>query len=207
VSIDGLQPEHDRRRTPATYERILKNIAGQHVTIHCTVTGPMMKRAGYLDEFLAFWTPRPEIKRVWFSLFTPQLGDSLEEMLTREERARAIDEMRTLRVKYPKLDMPERLIQQFEAPPASPADCVFAQTTTNVSADLRTRITPCQFGGRPDCSACGCIASMGLAAIAAAKIAGFIPVGALFRASLKIGQAFGSGAALESGPPQLHVLQ
>ena len=27
VSIDGLQPEHDLRRAPATYERILKNIA------------------------------------------------------------------------------------------------------------------------------------------------------------------------------------
>ena len=27
VSIDGLQPEHDERRKPATYERILKNIA------------------------------------------------------------------------------------------------------------------------------------------------------------------------------------
>ena len=39
VSIDGLQPEHDIRRAPATYDRILKNIAGQCVTIHCTVTG------------------------------------------------------------------------------------------------------------------------------------------------------------------------
>src|SRR4051794_5075629 len=28
VSIDGLQPEHDVRRAPATYERILKHIAG-----------------------------------------------------------------------------------------------------------------------------------------------------------------------------------
>src|SRR5437667_2858116 len=27
VSIDGLQPEHDQRRKPATYDRILKNIA------------------------------------------------------------------------------------------------------------------------------------------------------------------------------------
>src|SRR4029077_13984231 len=27
VSIDGLQPEHDVRRAPATYDRILKNIA------------------------------------------------------------------------------------------------------------------------------------------------------------------------------------
>ncbi len=27
VSVDGLQPEHDRRRAPATYDRILKHIA------------------------------------------------------------------------------------------------------------------------------------------------------------------------------------
>src|SRR5262245_10891978 len=32
VSVDGLQPEHDARRAPATYERILKNIAGHRVT-------------------------------------------------------------------------------------------------------------------------------------------------------------------------------
>src|SRR6185437_1630121 len=48
VSIDGLQPEHDVRRKPATYERILGNIAGQRVTIHCTITAQMMRRAGYL---------------------------------------------------------------------------------------------------------------------------------------------------------------
>ncbi len=75
VSIDGLQPEHDIRRAPATYERILKNITGQRVTIHCTVTGQMMKRPGYLSDFLEFWTPRPEIRKIWFSLFTPQRGD------------------------------------------------------------------------------------------------------------------------------------
>src|SRR5271154_3028243 len=28
VSVDGLQPEHDERRKPATYERILRNIHG-----------------------------------------------------------------------------------------------------------------------------------------------------------------------------------
>ena len=38
VSIDGLQPEHDVRRTPATYDRILKHIAGHQITVHCTVT-------------------------------------------------------------------------------------------------------------------------------------------------------------------------
>ncbi len=188
VSIDGLQPEHDVRRAPATYARILRNIAGRKVTIHCTITGQMMKRPGYLAEFLGFWTPRPEIARVWFSLFTPQRGDDLPEMLTKEERARAIAEMLELRRVYPKLEMPEALIREFSTPPSSPADCVFASTTASISADLSTPITPCQFGGDPDCSACGCVASMGLASIARHKIGGFIPVGALLKGSLAIGR-------------------
>jgi sulfatase maturation enzyme AslB (radical SAM superfamily) len=189
VSIDGLQPEHDVRRAPATYDRIIRNIDGQKVTIHCTITGQMMKRPGYLEEFLKFWTPRPEIQKIWFSLFTPQRGDDLPEMLQPEERARAISEMLSLRTRFPKLDMPEGMIRQFASPPSSPAECVFALTTQTLSADLKTKITPCQFGGKPDCESCGCIASMGLAAVAAHKLGGVIPVGTIFRASVKIGQA------------------
>jgi len=188
VSIDGLQPEHDKRRAPATYERILKNIAGQKVTIHSTITAQMMNRPGYLEEFLQFWTPRPEIKKVWFSLFTPQIGDQLPEILSKEERFRVIQEMTQLRKQFAKLDMPEAVIRQFAAPPQNPDDCVFALTTQTLSADLQTKITPCQFGGNPDCAACGCIASMGLASIAAHKLAGVVPVGAIFKASISIGQ-------------------
>ena len=188
VSIDGLQPEHDVRRTPATYERIIKNIAGQNITIHCTITGPMMSRPGYLKEFLQFWTPRREIRKVWFSLFTPQIGDQLTEMLLPEERSRAIADMLALRVEFPKLDMPEAMIRQFAAPPTSPKECIFALTTQTISADLNTQVVPCQFGGNPDCGSCGCVASMGLAAVAAHKLAGVLPVGAIFKASRKIGQ-------------------
>jgi sulfatase maturation enzyme AslB (radical SAM superfamily) len=188
VSIDGLQPEHDIRRAPATYRRILENIAGQNITIHCTITGQMMKRPGYLKEFLEFWTPREEIRKVWFSLFTPQIGDRLPEMLLPQERARAIADMLMLREQFPKLDMPGGLIRQFATPPSSPAECVFALTTQTLSADLKTKIVPCQFGGNPDCGSCGCIASMGLAAVAAHKLGGVVPVGAIFRASIKMGQ-------------------
>lgn len=188
VSIDGLQPEHDVRRAPATYERILKNIAGQSVTVHCTITGQMMKRPGYLREFLEFWTPRPEIKKVWFSMFTPQVGDHIPEILTAEERAQAIENMKQLRKEYPKLDMPEVVIEQFANPPHRPEDCVFALTTQTLSADLVTKITPCQFGGTPDCSSCGCYASMGLASVAAHKLGGIVAVGTIFNASVKIGR-------------------
>jgi sulfatase maturation enzyme AslB (radical SAM superfamily) len=189
VSIDGLQPEHDIRRAPATYDRILKNIEGQKITIHCTVTSQMMKRPGYLKEFLEFWTPKPEIHKVWFSLFTPQVGDSMPEILALPERMQAIADMLELRKRFPKLDMPDGLIRQFATPPQSPKDCVFALTTQTLSADLKTKITPCQYGGTPDCASCGCIASMGLAAVAAHKLGGFIPVGAIFKASVRIGQA------------------
>jgi sulfatase maturation enzyme AslB (radical SAM superfamily) len=200
VSIDGLQPEHDLRRAPATYDRILKNIAGQSVTVHCTITGQMMKRPGYLKEFLEFWTPRPEIRKVWFSLFTPQVGDQLPEILQPQERENAIAEMLALRRLFPKLDMPEGLIRQFSTPPQNPGECVFALTTQTVSADLKTKIVPCQFGGDPDCGSCGCIASMGLGAVAAHKLGGIIPVGAIFKASLKIGQSRAQGSA--QPPPE-----
>jgi len=200
VSIDGLQSEHDRRRTPATYERVLANIAGHCITIHCTVTGQMMKRTGYLNDFLQFWTPRAEVKKVWFSLFTPQIGDDLPEMLTPHERQQAISDMFQLRKKFRKLDMPEGLIRQFASPPNNPAECVFALTTNTISAYLKTVISPCQFGGKPDCGSCGCVASMGLAAVAEHKLAGLIPVGAIFKASTRIGRARSRSAQQQLQP-------
>jgi sulfatase maturation enzyme AslB (radical SAM superfamily) len=203
VSIDGLQPEHDVRRAPATYDRILKNIAGQKVTIHCTVTGQMMKQPGYLKRFLEYWTPKTEIRKVWFSLFTPQVGDSLAEMLQPDERLQAIVDMFALRSEFPKLDMPEGMIRQFATPPHSPRDCVFALTTQTLSADLKTKIVPCQFGGNPDCGSCGCIASMGMAAIAAHKLGGIIPVGTIFKASVKIGQIGRTRCKPTAAPPRV----
>jgi len=188
VSIDGLQPEHDVRRKPATYERILKNLVGHKITIHCTITGQMMKRPGYLKEFLQFWTPRDEIRKVWFSFFTPQIGEEAPKILSELERKQAVTELLELRRQYPKLDMAEGLIRQFTAPPEGPKDCIFALTTKTISADLKTVITPCQFGGTPDCASCGCVASMGLAAVGKHRLGGLIPVGSIFKASLKIGQ-------------------
>jgi sulfatase maturation enzyme AslB (radical SAM superfamily) len=210
VSIDGLQPDHDVRRAPATYERILKNIEGQHITVHSTITGQMMKQPGYLRRFLDFWTPRPEIRKVWFSIFTPQVGDVMPEILTAEERRRAITELLELRQLYPKLDMPKGLIEQFATPPHNPDDCVFAKTTQVLSADMTTKVTPCQYGGTPDCASCGCIASMGLAAVAAHKLGGVIPVGAIFRGSIAIGEQWRRLTTTEPEPqpePVLKVLQ
>ena len=187
VSIDGLQPEHDRRRAPATYDRILKHIAGHRINIHCTITRQLIQRQGYLAEFADFWSQRPEVRKIWFSLYTPQEGELSEERLTPLDRAIVLEQLGHLRHDYPRVDLPDRVLKGFQDPPASPEECIFAQTTTCVSSDFATSITPCQFGGHPVCTECGCVASAGLAAVAKYKLAGLVQIGALFAASKKLG--------------------
>ena len=188
VSIDGLQPEHDRRRQPATYERILKHIEGHHIVVHCTITAQMVRRQGYLEEFLRFWSGNPNVKKIWMSIFTPQRGEQLEEIPTPAERQTIIAELLQLRQAWPKLDMPKGLIEAMQKPPASPKECVFARSTTVISADLKSEIGPCQFGGDPDCSRCGCMASMGLEAIANYRLPGGLKAGSIFHTSANIGE-------------------
>src|SRR5665213_290225 len=194
VSIDGLAPEHDKRRAPATYDRILKNIAGQQMIVHCTVTRQQTRRPGYLAEFAQFWSDRPECRKIWFSLFTPQQGQESEERLTSEDRVRVVREIASLRDSFPKMQMPDVILNGYLHPPASPEECIFAQTTTNISADLTTRIVPCQFGGEPVCEECGCVASAGLASIGKFKLGGILPVSSIFTLSRKIGERWAGRA-------------
>jgi sulfatase maturation enzyme AslB (radical SAM superfamily) len=190
VSIDGLQPEHDARRTPATYDRIHKHIVGQGITVHCTITRQQVQRDGYLEEFTQLWSANPNVRQLWFSLYTPQIGEVSPEILTPHDRERVVAALMSLRVKYQKIAMPEGLVKQYATPPSGPDDCIFAQTTSCISADFEHRITPCQFGGNPDCSQCGCIASAGLKAVGAHRIiGGTVRVGAIFETSLKIGKS------------------
>jgi MoaA/NifB/PqqE/SkfB family radical SAM enzyme len=188
VSIDGLQPEHDARRTPATYDRIQKHIQGHQITVHCTVTRQQARRDGYIEEFVDLWSRNPAVAQIWISLYTPQIGEESQERLTPEDRERVVAALMMLRRTYPKIKMPEGLLKKYAVPPSSPDECVFAQTTTCVSADFEHLITPCQFGGNPDCSQCGCIASAGLAAVSAHRLPGGLRVGAIYERSLAVGR-------------------
>jgi MoaA/NifB/PqqE/SkfB family radical SAM enzyme len=190
VSIDGLQPEHDARRKPATYERILRNIEGHQIVVHCTVTGQTANRPGYYEEFLRFWSAQEETKKIWFSLFTPQIGAEGEEILSPETRKNVIDELASFKKVFPKMELPRLVIEGYRNPPKSPDECIFARTTLNYTANLKNKVVPCQFGGTPDCSQCGCIASAALAAIGGYKVFGAIPAGKIFFASDKIGRTY-----------------
>jgi MoaA/NifB/PqqE/SkfB family radical SAM enzyme len=206
VSIDGLQPEHDERRKPATYERILKHIEGHDITVHCTVTRQQVRRDGYLEEFAKFWSSKKAVSQLWFSLYTPQVGEISAERLTKADRERVVAELMNLRSRYPKVRMPKGLIDAYVRPPHTPAECIFAKTTACVSANFEKPITPCQFGGNPDCANCGCIASAGLAAVARHTLPGGIRVGQIFDTSFKIGNRVrGIRNAVSTGRPEAIV--
>ena len=192
VSIDGLQPEHDERRKPATYERILKNIEGHRINVHCTITHQMTGRDQYFERFLSFWSARSEVKSIWFSFFTPQLGVSSEENLSSDEREEVLTELIQLKPRFPKAYLSNRVLAGYRKPPKSPKECLFARTTLNLTADLTSRISPCQFGGQPDCSQCGCFAAAGLNAVAEYRVLKIVPALTIYKASDAIGKRWAS---------------
>ncbi len=205
VSIDGLQPEHDARRKPATYERILAHIQGRPIFVHCTVTRQMTRTPGYIEEFVRFWSARPEVECIRVSLFTPQVGERRDEVLGPEDRQRVVADLAGLRGRYPKVRLAAKMLDAYLRPPGSPDKCIFSQVTHCVSSDLKSVVKPCQFGGNPDCSQCGCAATMGLEAVGRASIAG-LRLGAIFRVSRRVGLVMNRvRTALSLTPPRLEI--
>ena len=106
VSIDGLQPEHDERRKPATYDRILKHIDGHQITVHCTVTRQQVQRDGLprrVPDVLVGATP--DTRQIWISLYTPQVGETVGRDGSRRPIAQRVvaDLLRAADAAIPKL--------------------------------------------------------------------------------------------------------
>ena len=192
VSVDGLAKDHDIRRKPATYERILKNIADTKVNIHWTVVNQHMQEPGYLDEYLAFWNARPEVNKIWMSVYTPQRGEVSPEILPPASRVSLVDQIPALSRRYPQLLVPDGMAKAFLAPPASPSDCIFSRMSANYTADFKTMVEPCVFGGDPDCSQCGCSISAGLHWVGDIKALGPLRIKHLVRGSMAVGSLVNS---------------
>jgi MoaA/NifB/PqqE/SkfB family radical SAM enzyme len=188
ISVDGLPEHHDVRRKPATYERILRNIAGRRVYIHWTVVRSHVENLDYLRQYLSFWSAHPEVHRIWMSVYTPQKGEQSPEMLTPRDRVRLAEAIPVLAREYPKFLTTTGMAQALLDPPQSPEECAFARVSANYTADLRTRVRPCVFGGNPDCSQCGCAISSALHWITNQKL-GPVRARDLFNASMAIGAA------------------
>jgi MoaA/NifB/PqqE/SkfB family radical SAM enzyme len=189
VSIDGLPEHHDVRRHPATYERILTNLAERLVNIHWTITAQMLERPDYLEEYVRFWNARPEVRHIWVSLYSPQRGEQSAECLTAAQREQVARKLPRLHALYPKLLTPQGYAEALLNPPKSPKECGFSRLSKNFSADLRTHVEPCVFGGDPDCSQCGCSASAATHWISGIKLIGPLKARHLLHGSMRIGSA------------------
>ena len=187
VSVDGLPEHHDIRRKPATYERILKNIEAREINVHWVITRPMLARHDYLQEYVSFWSARPEVNRIWVSVYTPQLGEQSAEMLTPQDRADLAQRLPSLHRQYPKLLVTDGMARAILHPPSNPNDCLFSKMSANYSADLQSRVEPCVFGGTPDCSQCGCSISSALHWIRTIKLAGPVKIDHFVRGSIAVG--------------------
>ena len=188
ISVDGLPEHHDERRKPATYDRILRNIAGRKVYVHWTAVRQHVQDIQYAERYLEFWSAREEVQRIWMSVYTPQRGERSAERLTQDDRKRLAEAIPGLAKKYPKFLIKSGMAGAILSPPSSPEKCTFARVSANYTADLRTRVKPCVFGGDPDCSECGCAISSALHWIMNEK-AGPIAARHVLDASLSIGAA------------------
>jgi sulfatase maturation enzyme AslB (radical SAM superfamily) len=188
VSVDGNPEHHDVRRKPATYDRILNNIKDRKVNIHWTVVRNHLEQPGYLDRYLEFWNAQPEVNLIWVSVYTPQVNEDSAERLTEENRRELAAYFNSVRNRYPKLTMHKGLMNAFLAPPAEPSACLFAKLSVNYTADLKTRVEPCVFGGVPNCSECGCSMSMGMHWLGNLRVAGPLRARHLIEASLALGR-------------------
>lgn len=189
ISIDGLPEHHNIRREPATYERILANISGRRVNVHWTITAQMLSRPTYLEEYVAFWSAREEVRHIWVSLYSPQRGEKSAERISLGQREFIAGELPRLHTHFPKMLTGEGYAQALLHPPASPKHCTFSRLSKNYSADLRTRVEPCVFGGDPDCSHCGCSASAAAHWVSEIRLAGPLKAKHILHGSMAIGSA------------------
>jgi organic radical activating enzyme len=183
VSVDGLPRDHDVRRHPATYDRILRNIDGCRVCLHWTIVRQQIEQPGYLEEYLSFWNRRAEVDRILVSLYSPQRGEQTTEMLPTECRREVAARAASCRSATGCVAAPQELTDAFVTPPKDARSCTYALISRNYTADLTTTVEPCVLGGAPDCSECGCAVSAALHGVAGVKLLGPLKVRHLIRAS------------------------
>jgi len=147
VMVDALQP--------GTCARIVDNISGHGVVVHCDIDRPLACAPRRLREFVGFWSSRDEVLGMWFSL----------RGLTLPERAATVAELASIRRTFPKVFLPDPIRSAFLHPPSGPDACAFARMTHRVSPDFVVEAAPCPLGGNRVCSECGSIASARLSAI------------------------------------------
>ena len=143
------------RRTPATYDRILKHIEGHQITVHCTVTRQQVQpRRLSRGVRAASGRRNPDVSQIWVSLYTPQVGEVSDERLLPADRERVVAALMHAATVVPEAARcPKGLIKVYANAAARARTSASSRRRRRcVSADFERQITPCQFGGTPDCA-------------------------------------------------------
>jgi hypothetical protein len=128
------------------------------------------------------------VKGIEVSFFTPQVGETSPEILTPEMRRKAVSVLSSLAPRYRKLVLNHYVLKAYLSPPRNPSECIFASITGCLSPDLETVVSPCQFGGNPNCRECGCLGSIAMHAVGERRLPIGVKIGSVFRASNRVGQ-------------------
>ena len=72
-----------------------------------------LQQPGYLEQFLTFWSERPEVNRIWFSVYTPHARRSQRRKTAPEDRLRLAARLPALSRRFPKLMLPEGMARVF----------------------------------------------------------------------------------------------
>ena len=142
VSVDGLAPDHDVRRFPATYERILSNIRERRVDISWVITRPQT-RASRISRRIPRVLERsaggrsdlvePVHAAGWRA--QPRNVDAGPPSMAGVSPARAARPL-------PRAAHDRRHGRGARASAGRPRHCVFSRMSINYSADLQTQVQP-----------------------------------------------------------------
>ena len=123
VSIDGLAPEHDLRRTPSHLTIASSNTSPPTaLPVHCTVTRPMLARPGYLGRFRRFWSDRPEAVQNLVQHLYATGGRSIAGTLAAGGPGETLFEELSTTTQFPKVHLPRMALDGFRNPLRSPAE-------------------------------------------------------------------------------------
>lgn len=153
VSLDGLEPEHDRLRGHGAFARALDHLAplpAQSFVLNVTLTRETL---GAIDQVPAL-VERTRAAGAVVGFYTAAPGSPLA--LIDAERELAVNRLLDLKRDHPDALLSPASALEFLRPGSGPgARCPYRGTDLAFDPLLRQR-RPCTFGASADCARCGC---------------------------------------------------
>ncbi|MBK7859845.1 MAG: radical SAM protein [Archangiaceae bacterium] len=178
VSIEGLEPEHDRLRGRGTYRRVLRRLPQlreRGFAVQLTLTALTLAAIDGLPQLVA----ETGATGVLVGFFTG--GEPSPFAVSGPSRSRAVDRLLELKRTEPGLVLnPTASLELLRRRGSLAAQCPYR--SRDLAFDVRLhRKAPCTYGAAADCATCGCP----VLAMRAAMEAGDLASGELLRTLFK----------------------